>query len=134
MSGNIANYGSPLRVHTELMSDEQLSRFRHALGESGAPSTSLVTLPDLFVTEPELYKAVMNRFFNLQAESSDTHARNTGQYDYALHLAEVVCTGKEHELPVGIEASRKKVSEILGKLAPVMAYQRWLDQTEGLLG
>ncbi len=132
LSGNITDYGVPLQVHTNLMNDEQRSRFEYFLKENNVSSANLVTLSNLFVAHPKLYNAIISNFLNLQTESSDVQVRAADQYDYALHLAKVVRTGKEHELPVGIEASRKKVGEILGKLAPVMAYQHWLERTASL--
>lgn len=131
LSGSIAEYGTPLHTHTELMTDEQRHHFTALLEESSVSlPEGLESVAELLAAKPELYRRVMVRFLNLQRGSPLTQEKSPDYYDYTLHLAKTVLTGKEYILPQGVEESRDKVREILEKLAPVMMYQNWLEQTE----
>ncbi|WP_157228692.1 hypothetical protein [Nocardia brevicatena] len=109
--------GTPFHVHTELMHPEDRARFDSIAAEHQGS-----------------YPEVMNDFFGLQREDPHRAALSRDNpydpYEYSRQLRSTVLEG--NQLPGRIDTSGDRAAEVAEFLAPVAAYERWLDRTGGI--
>jgi hypothetical protein len=142
-TGGIVRAATPMRIRTELLSENNADAFTATLTEHSASLGNGLERAALSLsTNPELYRRVMSQFLHLEEIlAPEDRAGRPGispHYDYSFmyeisrSLREAVLegTGCVIETPamlVGI------VTKTTRRLAPVYAYQKWLEETQTIL-